>query len=136
MQRPPGPPVMRILLVEDSPRLREVIASMLGEIAGVVIVGEADDEDSAIGQLAQGQVDLAIVDLRLKAGSGLGVLGALAREPERFGRPRTVVFSNHDHPRLRERCRQLGAEGFFNKASQLDELIDFLLAARSAVCDH
>lgn len=119
---------LKVVLVEDSPRLRELVAGMLSEIDGIAVVGAAGDEASALRLLAEISADLVIVDLELPAGSGLGVLAALAHTTR--GRPRAVVFSNHDHPQLRERCRELGAERFFNKAAQLDELLDFLMAAR------
>lgn len=121
---------LRVVLIEDSPRLRELIADMLGELDGIRVVGEASEEAAALRLLAEHSADLVIVDLELLAGSGFGVLRALACEPGRYGRPRAVVFSHHDHPQLRERCRQLGAERFFNKADQLDEMIDFLMACR------
>lgn len=129
-------PPLKVVLVEDSPRLRELLAGMLREIAGIAVVGEANDETSAVRLLEEQPADLVIIDLELHAGSGLGLLNALAREPERFRRPRAVVFSNHDHPHLRERCRKLGAENFFNKVRQLDDLIDFLSAARPTSCGH
>lgn len=129
-----SPPALKVVLVEDSPRLRDLLAGILREIEGIVVVGEANDEVSAVRLLQEQPADLVIVDLELRAGSGLGLLRTLAGEPGRFRRPRAVVFSNHDHPHLRERCRKLGAEKFFNKVSQVDDLIDFLAAARPAPC--
>lgn len=130
------PPPLRVVLVEDSPRLCRLLAGILGELDGVAVVGEAADEPTAIRLLGECQADLAIVDLELGAGSGLEVLRILAEEPRRFGRLRTVVFSNYGHPSLRECCRGLGADGFFDKAFQLDDLIEYVLAARSAALPY
>lgn len=127
---------LKVVLVEDSPRLRELLVGMLHEIAGITVIGEADDEVTAVRLLEERPADVVIVDLELQAGSGIGLLHALSREPERFRRPRAVVFSNHDHPHLRERCRKLGAEQFFNKFSQLDELIEFLSGEQPPGCGH
>jgi two-component system OmpR family response regulator len=129
-------PRLRVVLVEDSPRLCRLLAGILGELDGVAVVGEAADEPSAIRLLGECQADLAIVDLELGAGSGLEVLRALADEPKRFGHLRTVVFSNYGHPSLRECCRDLGADGFFDKAFQLDDLIEYVLAARRATLTY
>lgn len=126
----PLPPPLRVVLVEDSPRLCRLLASILGELDGVTVVAEAADEPSALRILSECEADLAIVDLELGVGSGLEVLRALAEEPERFGHLRTVVFSNYGHPGLRECCRSLGADGFFDKAFQLDDLLEYVLAAR------
>ena len=119
----------RIVLIEDSPILCAMLREMLDELEGVQVVADAADEQGALSQLEQHQADLAIVDLELRAGSGLGVLSRLKAEPERFGRPRTVVFSNHGHSTVRARCTALGAEHFFDKSFQLDDLLDFIQAA-------
>ena len=123
-------PPLRVVLVEDSPRLCRLLAGILGELDGVAVVAEAADEPSAIRVLSECQADLAIVDLELGKGSGLEVLRTLAEQPQRFGHLRTVVFSNYGHPSLRECCRNLGADGFFDKAFQLDDLLEYVLAAR------
>lgn len=124
---------LRIFLVEDSPLLRDLLSEMLAELGGVVVVGSAADESTALRALEASGSDLAIIDLQLESGSGLGVLRALQTQPERFGRPRAVVFSAHGHARLRDRCRALGVDEFFDKALQMDELIDYVEAARNAV---
>lgn len=127
---PGSAPSLKVFLVEDSPRLRRLLSGILAELDGVAVVGEAADQAAAIRLLAESRADLVIVDLELGSGSGLEVLRTLAEEPERFGRVRTVVFSNYGHPGLRECCRKLGADGFFDKAFQFDDLIDYVLAAR------
>lgn len=122
-------PALRIVLVEDSAMLRGMLRDMLDELDGVGVVAEAEDEQGALAALERQRPDLAIIDLELRNGSGLGVLRHLQAEPERFGRPRAVVFSNYGHPPVRARCAQLGVEHFFDKSFQLDELIDFVQAA-------
>lgn len=130
MTVPPHPaPALRIVLVEDSAMLRGMLRDMLDELDGVGVVAEAEDEHGALVALEQQRPDLAIIDLELRDGSGLGVLRQLQAEPERFGAPRAVVFSNYGHAPVRARCAQLGVEGFFDKSFQLDELIDFVQAA-------
>lgn len=122
---------LRVVLIEDSPKLCAVLRDMLGDLDGVEVVADADDEQGAISKLEQHQADLAIVDLELREGSGLGVLRTLQAEPQRFGHLRAVVLSNHGHKLVRARCAQLGVEGFFDKSFQMDELIDYIEAAVS-----
>jgi len=122
---------LKIVLVEDSVLVRQTIGSLLGELAGVEVVGGAADELAAIELLRSQQPDLAIVDLELRTGSGLGVLQALSKNPDHFGRPRAVVFSNHDQPVLRERCFALGVERFFDKSTDMGELLAYVRLAAS-----
>lgn len=123
-------PSLKVVLIEDSQLVRETIGSVLDELAGVQVVGGAADEAGALELLQRQRPDLAIVDLELRAGSGLGVLRALARHPDRFGCPRAVVFSNHDQAALRAYCLALGVEHFFDKASQIDDLLAYVRRAR------
>ena len=126
---PASAPALRVVLVEDSAMLRGMLCEMLAELDGVGVVAEAEDEQGALAALETQRPDLAIIDLELRQGSGLGVLRQLQAQPERFGRPRAVVFSNYGHAPVRARCEQLGVERFFDKSFQLDELIDFVQAA-------
>ncbi len=127
--QPHSVPALRVVLVEDSAMLRGMLCEMLAELDGVGVVAEAEDEQGALAALETQRPDLAIIDLELRQGSGLGVLRQLQAQPERFGRPRAVVFSNYGHAPVRARCEQLGVERFFDKSFQLDELIDFVQAA-------
>lgn len=120
---------LTVILVEDSLLLRQTLAALLDELTGVELVGEAADERTAIELLQRLRPGLAIVDLELRAGSGFGILQAIYRGPERFGHPRAVVFSSHGHSIIRERCQALGIEGFFDKATQFDDLLTYIRSA-------
>lgn len=117
---------VRVLLIEDSPILRELLASMIEDIAGIEIIAEVDAEEPALAFLEEYRPDLAIIDLELRQGSGLNVLRRISAHPERFRGLHAVVFSNHAHASVRERCRMLGAEAFFDKTFQMDDLLDYL----------
>ncbi|MBP9953954.1 MAG: response regulator transcription factor, partial [Ottowia sp.] len=70
------------------------------------------------------QWDLAIVDLFLKQGSGLGVLQATReRNPDQ----KVVVLTNYATPDIRVRCHQLGVDAVFDKSNDIEALIDFCL---------
>lgn len=132
MARPALNPPLTIVLIEDSLVVRQTMGALLGELAGVKVVGGAEDEFAAIELLKRQQPGLAIVDLKLRAGSGLGVLRALSKNPEHFGRPRAVVLSNHDQPVLRQRCLTLGVERFFDKSKEIGELLAYVRLAASS----
>ena len=128
-------PLLQTYLVEDSPVIRESLIATLEELAPVKVVGSAEEEDAALLWLSANRVDLVIVDLFLKGGSGLGVLRAAQQaqqEPLRPGelndrgeRPRHVVLSNYATPAMRERCLELGADGVFDKSTEIDALLSY-----------
>jgi DNA-binding NarL/FixJ family response regulator len=117
-------PPIKTYLVEDSPVIRESLIATLEELAPVRVVGTAADEPTAVNWLSTpGQaVDLVIVDLFLKGGSGLGVLRAVQAMPRRH---LLVVLSNYVTPDMRRQCLALGASRVFDKSHDLDALIQF-----------
>ncbi|WP_341646483.1 response regulator [Thauera sp. SDU_THAU2] len=129
MAAPASSSSLRVVLIEDSPILCAMLRDMLNELDGVEVVGNADGEQAAVAELERQQADVVIVDLELRQGSGLGVLACLQAEPERYGSPRAVVFSNYGHSALRARCKGLGVEHFFDKSFQMDELLEFVQSA-------
>lgn len=121
--------LLKVVVIEDSWLLQQTIGALLSELDRVEVVGGAVDECSAIELLQAQRPDLAIVDLQLQTGSGFGVLQAISSNPEHFGRPRAVVFSHHSQTEVRKRCFALGVEGFFDKATQMSELIAYVRQA-------
>lgn len=126
---PPVPPPLTTVIVEDNPVLLDLLAGMLASIPGVDLVGHANSESAALTLLREARPQLAIIDLELRAGTGLKVLDALHEAPADFGAPRAVVFSNHAHPVVRSRCLSLGALAFFDKSFQMEELLEFVQQA-------
>ena len=58
---------LRVVLIEDSPILRDMLRELLDELDGVQVVADADDEAGALAELERHRADLAIVDLELRA---------------------------------------------------------------------
>jgi two-component system, OmpR family, response regulator len=120
----PGTQMVKIYIVEDSSIIRENLIDALHESAPVEIVGCADDERGAVAWLRDGSnaCDLVIVDIFLKAGSGLGVLKAMNGDEA----PQRIVLSNHATPEVRVICQQLGAAKVFDKSNELAEMLAWL----------
>ncbi len=111
-------------IVEDSPIILDNLVATLEELSPVKVVGSAPDESSALRWLADpgNRVDLVIIDIFLKAGSGLGVL----RQATQAGKGgRRVVLTNYATPDMRAKCTALGAHRVFDKSNELDELIAY-----------
>lgn len=123
----PGSGPLRTYIVEDNPTIRENLVATLEELGGVASIGFADTEQQGSQWLNNhtSQWDLAIVDLFLKQGSGLGILQACrARQPAQ----KVVVLTNYATPDIRVRCKELGVDAVFDKSNEIDALIDYCLA--------
>ena len=113
-------------VVEDNPTIRENLIATLEELAGVSTVGASDNENDGKSWLIDNPQawDLAIVDLFLKQGSGLGVLSACRnRRPTQ----KMVVLSNYATADIRQRCAQLGVDAVFDKSNEIDALVDYCI---------
>src|SRR6266487_4056818 len=75
--------LLRVLLVDDSPWLRQSVRAAL-ERAGVVVVGEAADGAQALTQAATHHPDLVLMDLSMPGMDGIQATQAL--RPRRYGR--------------------------------------------------
>ena len=123
---------LRTYIVEDSPMIRENLIDTLEEMAQVEVVGTSDNETSAVNWLTSKdrQCDLVIVDIFLKAGSGLGVLKACSKALRRQGL-KMVVLSNYATPEMQSRCLKLGADQVFDKSKDIDALLSYCNALAS-----
>jgi two-component system OmpR family response regulator len=121
------PVELRTYVVEDNATIRENLIGALEELASVRPLGWSETETEARDWLDahRGGWDLAIIDLFLKQGSGLGVLEA-CQQRERS--QRVVVLSNYATVDMRKRCAQLGADAVFDKSNEIDALVDYCLA--------
>ncbi|MBN1147553.1 MAG: response regulator transcription factor [Anaerolineales bacterium] len=72
---------MRTLIVDDETPARERLKRMLASLAGVEIVGEAQDGLQALEMIAALSPDLALLDIQMPGLDGFGVVDALQDPP-------------------------------------------------------
>lgn len=119
-------PPLRAVLVEDSPYIAERMRELLQQ-EGVDVLASVDDEAAAISAVRESAVDLLILDLRLRTGTGFGVLAALGDS-----RPFTVVMTNYALPQYREQASRYGVEYFLNKAKDFELLPQIIADLRGS----
>lgn len=115
---------LKTFIVEDSKVIRDSLIATLEELGPVQVVGTAEDEATAVGWVSDhtNNVDLIIVDLFLKQGSGLGVLRAVHAMAQRCT---MVVLSNYATQDIRRKCLEAGADQVFDKSHEIDALIQY-----------
>ena len=122
---------LRAYIVEDNATIRENLIDTLAELAEVETVGIAETEVEGTAWLSSNPDawDLAIVDLFLRQGSGLGVLTACQ---QRAPHHRMVVLSNYATADVRARCSLLGVDAVFDKSNEIDALVDYCIQQSAA----
>ena len=117
---------LKVYIVEDNPVIRGNLVDTLQELADAETVGIAATEKEGVNWLTSHlpEWDLAIVDLFLRQGSGLGVVAACQqRQPHQ----RVVVLSNYATLDVRQRCKELGVDAIFDKSNEIDALLDYFM---------
>ncbi|MCL4813345.1 MAG: LytTR family DNA-binding domain-containing protein [Vicinamibacteraceae bacterium] len=82
--------MIRILLVDDEQPARDRLRHLLQAHADVEIVGEADDGEQALEQVAELHPDLVLLDIQMPGCSGLDVAASIG------GGPRVVFCTAFD----------------------------------------
>ena len=115
---------LKTYIVEDNATIRDNLIDALQELADVEAVGCAETELEGRQWLSQNGCswDLAIVDLFLRQGTGLGVLRECL---ERQTHQKVVVLSNYATADIRLRCGELGVDAVFDKSNEIDALVTY-----------
>ena len=113
---------MKILIVDDSAVIRERLCVMLAELEeSVDLVGEAEDVQGAFDSIAQLKPDMVILDIKIPGGSGIEVLHGIKKTSPS---PVVMMLTNYSYPQYRKRCTDAGANYFFDKSTEFEEVKD------------
>ena len=111
--------MQKVFLVDDSPLVRERLAAMVGTLPGTRLVGEAAGAEEAIGAILAARPDVVLLDLTLAQGSGFDVLAALHRQAPDIA---VYMLSNFAAAPYRRQAERLGASGFFDKSTDMEQV--------------
>ena len=126
-------PPRRILVADDHVLVREGIRKVLGFDARLVVADEAASADEVLGRLAEGGIDLVLLDLLMP---GCNDVDLIERVVAAYPKLPVLVLSMHADPHIARRALEAGALGYLTKDSSPELLVDavhHVLAGRSYV---
>src|ERR671912_3361 len=117
----------RVLLVDDHPAVRRVLRSLLEEVGGWQVVGEADSGEAAIPLVEQLTPDVVLMDCRMP---GAGGVAATREIVNRWPEVAVVAHTAYaDETYVREMVAA-GARGYVLKGDVPAAVLEALSAAR------
>jgi DNA-binding NarL/FixJ family response regulator len=116
---------LRVLLVDDSAKVRQTLSGLFSSLPGFEVIGEAQDGLEAIEILKQLAPNVVILDLRMPRLNGFEVLRAIRQCQPSCA---VIVFSAMADDVCRQKCLQMGAKLFFDKVTQFDEFLPAIKA--------
>lgn len=111
---------MKVLVVDDSPILRERLVRMLSEIPSVEAFGQSVDEQRVLDSLPKLRPEAMIFDAQMSGGRGLAALGRIRQSGHV---PIIFIFTNDANEKYKEKCLKAGANYFFDKSKELKEMM-------------
>jgi DNA-binding NarL/FixJ family response regulator len=111
---------IRILSVDDHPLLREGLATIINNQAGMVLVSQASSGAEAIQRHREHRPDVTLMDLRLPDLSGIDAMIAIRAEvPE----ARIIMLTTFEGDVEIQRALEAGARGYLLKNMPPSELV-------------
>jgi DNA-binding NarL/FixJ family response regulator len=110
---------IRIFVVDDHPVVRAGLITILGTQPDFVVVGEAEDADTAIIRLLTLRPDVLLLDLEMPGGDGVDLL---RRTRESGSETRALVFTAFDADDRILAAVRAGAQGYLLKGAPREDL--------------
>jgi two-component system chemotaxis response regulator CheY len=111
----------RILIVEDSPTMRQLLVFALKRLKGAELV-EAQDGMDGLRKVSSDHFDLALIDINMPVMDGLKLIRLIRGEEDLKEMP-IVVITTEGAKEDRERALSLGANEYLTKPIQSNKVL-------------
>jgi len=115
---------MKILIVDDSDIVRKRLMTVFSNLKETENIREARNTQEAIEIFDMMEPALAIVDIQLPGESGIEVLRYIKHKNNKTT---VIMYTSYPYSQYRERCFDEGADYFFDKTTESEELIDTII---------
>lgn len=112
---------IRVLIVDDHPRVRRGLRSLLSSCDDIAVVGEAEDGAGAIDAARAVRPDVILLDVKLPGPNGLEVAYQL-RQLDRD--VKTIILTAYDHDEYVVSALRAGARAYLLKSASDDSVVD------------
>jgi len=112
--------MLRILIADDHPVVRQGLRQIIAETSDMVVVDEASNGWEVLSKVRASSYDVVLLDISMPGRSGVDILKEL--KDERPGLP-VLILSIHPEEQYALRALRAGASGYLTKESAPDELV-------------
>ncbi|MEU8272839.1 response regulator [Microbispora bryophytorum] len=118
--------MVRVLIVDDHPVVREGLRGMLESDPAITVAGEAGSGEEAVVRSAALAPDVVLMDLRMPGGDGVSATTRiLAARPE----TRVIVLTTYENDQDIVRAVEAGAAGYLLKDTSRADLLAAIISA-------
>ena len=119
--------IIRVLIVDDHPVVRQGLQSLLSNFPDITVVGDADCSRDCLEQAAHLQPDVVLLDIRMPGASGIEIIGQLRRQ-----NPTTaiLILTAYENDEYLAQALHAGAHGYLLKSASHENLAEAIRDAR------
>jgi two-component system NarL family response regulator len=118
-------PVIRVMLVDDHPVVRDGLANIVNQQKDMRVVAEADDGDAAIALYDEHRPDVMVLDLRMPGRDGVSVVEIVL---EKHAKARVLIMTTYDGDEDIFKSLSRGAMGYLLKDAPRQEILQAIRA--------
>jgi two-component system response regulator DevR len=122
-----------VFIADDSLVVQERLTTLLNELDGIEIVGHAQTVSEAVSAIRKVKPAVVILDIHMPGGSGIDVLRSIKQEESATV---VIVVTNYAYPQYRAGCFEAGAEFFFDKSSEFEQIPAVLAQLKKVNHEH
>jgi two-component system response regulator NreC len=116
---------IRLLVADDHGLLRAGLVALLNAETGMVVIGEAEDEHSAVSLTVEKKPDIVLMDISMPDSGGIE---ATRRIKHLVPEARILILTVHEDKGLMQESIRAGAMGYILKRAIKSELVNAIHA--------
>jgi DNA-binding NarL/FixJ family response regulator len=122
--------VIRTLVVDDQPLIRQAVSDILDAHADITVVGTAADGADAVAATHRLHPDVVVMDIRMPVLDGISATAAICGDPSESA-TKVLVLTTFEEDENVVAALRAGASGFIGKGAEPDEIVRAVLAVRA-----
>ena len=115
------PRLIRVMIVDDHPIVRDGLKNMLLAFDDLKLVGEAADGSQALAHCGQAQPDVILMDMAMPGMDGIATTRAVLAH---YPRMKIIMLTSFVEDRLVQNALEAGAVGYLLKNAPINTLAD------------
>ena len=113
--------MLKVLIADDHPIVRQGLKQILSEEPDMEVLGEAQNSHEVLNLVQKQNWDVVILDISMPGRGGLDVLKELKQQCPKLP---VLILSMHPEDRFATRSLMAGASGYLLKDCEFDELVN------------
>jgi DNA-binding NarL/FixJ family response regulator len=118
--------IIRVLIVDDHPVVRHGLHSLLSGHLDIDVVGEVEDGLGVLHYLAGHEVDLVLLDIKMKGQNGIEIARRVRRS---YPKIKIIILTTYDDESYLHQALEVGVQGYLLKSVSHEILPDSIRKA-------